>query len=135
MYKFDVCSSEQFITKLCTIHNINKSHKLDKILEQFMLSNPIKLTETKYDGKMEYARLNELKVGDIVRIEYIPASQKYIDYYTDIIGQVIYIDVDNDDMLIANISGDTTTIYSMEREHCSYYGDTRGYDYVINLNK
>ena len=80
----------------------------------------------------KFTRLNDVKIGDHVKITYMPYSQRYIDHYNDetITGVVIFIDHANDDMLL--LSNDDGFVFSsMERLGCSYYGTTRGYDYTI----
>lgn len=147
-----VYSTQPFMTKFCELYSIDKKLNDNKIFDAFIakivdsknepyitlkksLSKITSSITMKKECKHEYNMfLKNINIGDIVNVIYTPDSQKDIAYYITqtIVGNVIYIDTENDDMLLLENNNDGIyTIYSMEREHCSYYGDTRGYMYSI----
>lgn len=89
----------------------------------------------------ETVRINHqtIKVGDDIDVSYIPCSQKFIDHYNEksFTGRVFYVDhskcgialVYYDEIVDGKI---TRYVKSVETEYCSYFGDTRGYDIIID---
>jgi hypothetical protein len=73
-------------------------------------------------------------IGDIVKVSYIPESQKYIDYYQEqaFVGRIIFVDNENDNAFFVTMDEPhTITIKSLLREGCHYFGMTLGYSYHI----
>ena len=78
--------------------------------------------------------INELKIGNIIYVNYYPMSQKYIDEYPSVLGKVFYIDDDN--AYIYYNKNTIRTISQVILPGCSYgFVDSLGYDYVIYLQK
>lgn len=78
----------------------------------------------------------KFKLGDKVMINYIPYSQKYIEFYEKeaFEGIIFFVDNINDNMfLIQNGStyDDVVRIKSLERAGCHYLGLGKSYDYYI----
>lgn len=73
------------------------------------------------------------KVGDKVRIMYIPDSQRYIDHYNEqsFSGQILFIDKDSDNIILFSESDASIDVRSLEREGCHYFGMSKGYTYFI----
>jgi len=70
-------------------------------------------------------------IGDIVKVSYIPCSQKYLDYYDNqsFTGTIIFIDADKENAFFL-IEG-SNEIKSLKRNDCHFLGTTPGYDYII----
>jgi hypothetical protein len=154
MFTFDILfgtgSIEKFITMYGPlVQNIMKQdklidHKIEndkyeemlrliKIVVENELWTKIKhLPDTMFNGKY--------KLGTVVSISYWPASQRYIEHYEQqaFAGRVIFVDNDNDNMLLLVCNGDdqldngTWIIKSLERAGCHYFGISRGYEYIID---
>ena len=97
------------------------------------------ITDDIYDNIKMPDRLCDLQIGDIVEISYMPYSQKYLDYdiYQSFIGKILYIDEEHDDALLYHDIYNRKTkkydrvVLSLDRPGCSYFGDSKGYDYMI----
>lgn len=82
---------------------------------------------------------NEIKIGDIIKVSYIPYSQKYIEQCNSYeqIGYIFFIDYDKKNALLYVDKFDelantyTRLISSVEKDYYSYFGDTRGYDIIF----
>ena len=78
-------------------------------------------------------------IGQIIKVLYYPYSQKYIDYYEEqhVMGKIFFVDeLTKDALMYYDEFQDgklVRIIKSISRDHCSYYGDSRGYDYAIYL--
>jgi len=70
-------------------------------------------------------------IGDIVKVSYIPCSQKYLDYYDNqsFTGTIIFIDADKENAFFL-IEG-SNEIKSLKPNDCHFLGTTPGYDYII----
>jgi hypothetical protein len=77
---------------------------------------------------------SDVKVCDVISVSYIPLSQKYCEHYSTKTrtGTVIYIDSNNEDLLIWSTSPSGLTIQSLVVDGCSYYGMSRGYTVCID---
>ena len=77
---------------------------------------------------------SEIKIGDIIKVSYLPYSQKYIEQYNEQIGRIFFVDYESNNALLYVDKFDeftntyTRLISSVEKNYCSYLGDTRGYD-------
>lgn len=155
----DIICDISTLVKFCKFYNLQIEESdisldnIDNIFTQYIetnkINNNIKTNESLYD----------VKINDIISINYYPLSQKYIDYYNEqsITGKVIFIDKDNDNLFVLEstskevnhlgndnkdssyitsldkLDNDTKYIFkSLEREGCSYLGTSRGYDFTIN---
>jgi len=88
--------------------------------------------KSKYIIDTKYTFIKDLKIGDIINVEYLPFSQRNIDYYNNekIIGKVFHI-VDGDILVYYDDEKlGIRNIKSIIRTYCGYY-DERGYDIVI----
>src|SRR5271170_2543983 len=105
-------------------------HDFDQYIDN-CLENTIKDVVENEKWKSSVGTLNGVKIGDVVEITYIPASQQYVDYYDqhNFVGQIFFIDNKKDNaFLIVNDNDDKITkIKSLEREGCHYFGMIRGY--------
>jgi hypothetical protein len=152
---FDICSTHETLSKFCDQYDLNIHDDYGTIFKSFFHNcsecpNDTYLEFIKSFPKIneyyhrpsfeqtEYVSMDELKIGHEVYVQYMPMSQKYIDYYDEqnVCGKVIFIDVENDDALLIFDSGGehvTRRIMSINRDYCSYYGDSRGYSISIYL--
>jgi hypothetical protein len=142
----DIICDISTLVKFCKFYNLQIKESdinidnIDEIFTQYIEANKsnndieIETSETLYD----------VKINDIININYYPLSQKYIDYYNEqsITGKVIFIDKDNDNLFVIESTSKEITNWldkdikyifkSLEREGCSYLGTSRGYDFTIN---
>jgi len=141
-FLIDIYSDDETIEKMKEKYSLPT---LESICQHFVTNND-KQDENKYtyDDSEEdqtytqytqYTPLSYFKVGDIVTVIYTPYSQKHIDFYEEqhIRGIIVYIDNENDDAIIIkrNKSDGMYIVQSLKRLFCSYYGNTKGYDYFI----
>lgn len=132
-YSCDILSSSEMLIKLEKKYNIKITD------DNFDLKNikniiPNDICNENDESKFtKMISLNKIEIGDIVLVKYSPYSQSYIDEYDNqkFIGRVFYIDIENDDALLYFDCEGKRTIKSLERDHCSYYGESRGYDYTL----
>ena len=101
----------------------------DEITKKYELFN-IKLLNNRNYNKTD---INSVKIGDIIRVEFIPYSQIEIDA---IYGKIIYIDAKNEDIVvycdtIDNENNMARHVKSILIGNLSYYGDSRGFEYII----
>lgn len=74
-----------------------------------------------------------IKIGDVLRVAYVPFSQRFIEYYEsqNVMGYVFYVNMLLDNMFMFYVKHEDDkkilVITSLERESCSYLGDSRGY--------
>ena len=154
-FTFDICSTYQTLSKFCEQYGFDITDTYDDMFKTFFNNcsecpnnTYLELVKTFSQINQHYHRaffkdgvsigLKDLKIGDEIYVQYLPMSQKYIDYYDEqnICGKVFFIDVDNDDafLFVDSDSEDVSRkIMSINREYCSYYGDTRGYAIMIYL--
>jgi hypothetical protein len=146
IHQFDIHSEPQTLNNFASAHNIliykNESgdDQFDYNVMFSFLSDTSKFKKTELGSVIEsiYTSISELKVGDIVKLQFTPNSQKYIEYYEEqnVMGRVFFIDVENDDALIyydkTNENGEQVrVILSFNRPYCSYFGTARGYNHSI----
>jgi hypothetical protein len=133
--KYDICSSQ--LVNNFKYNNSYNLDNLDNLFNQFFDKYNYDLCIVDHNDSKKIATLDECHIGDIIKITYIPFSQKYMDYYDShyVCGKIIYIDLINDDALIYRdefIDGRYIRhIMSISRLGCSYYGDSKAYDYFI----
>lgn len=92
--------------------------------------------QEKFDSYYEFIKsknlididINNIKEGDLIAIEFIPYSQKYLDILYPKIGTIININKNINEIEIKKTDG---TIEYLMYPNCSYYGDLRGYDYLL----
>jgi hypothetical protein len=144
----DIHSSEEFIKKFCATYDLDNSKSFSEVMRDFFVNAKNEKSEAyrqfisdfkenrKPEIKENYVLLNRLNLGNNITVTYSPMSQKYIDHYEGqtISGRIIYIDEENDDLLLLDAKDDKYIVYSMERANCSYYGTSRGYFYTIITN-
>jgi len=152
---FDICSTYETLSKFCDQYELNIRDTYDNIFQTFFHNcstcptdayvelNKLFPNITKYYHRTSFEQtkdvsIDELRIGHEVCVRYMPMSQKYIDYYDEqnICGKVIFIDTENDDALLILDTDDehrTRKIMSINREYCSYYGISRGYNVSIYL--
>jgi hypothetical protein len=153
----DIYSTKSFITKFCETYKIDntgdnsiifkkffdniydicfKRQDYDKILGYDNYVTLIHEFDKTHVNDNKHMDVKTTKIGQSILVTFMPLSQKYIEYYDTqkISGMVYYIDCENNDMLIVKHSKDTITVHSLEREYCSYYGDTPSYMYDIKLS-
>lgn len=144
MFKYitDIHSSPETIRKICDKLNISSDASYEEIFAGYFetFEFPIfEITKSMLKDDIKYIAFSDIKLGDNVIINYMPFSQKYIEYYDEqkVYGKVFFIDNDANDVLMYHDTKDGETITrhitSAERLFCSYYGDTRGYDYCVYL--
>lgn len=89
---------------------------------------------------LERVKIENLKIGDIVRVSYCTYSQKYMmeEEYQPFMGKVFFIDTINQNVLFYYDKYDRCskkfikTITSLLRPHCSYFGESKGHLYVMH---
>lgn len=105
------------------------------IFEEYFESNNEPIINTVNNCQYDNIGYCDLQVGDIIDIEYIPNSQKYIPYYenNNTYGRVFYLHGFNGLLYHDSYDNGILTRYidSIEKEYCSYYGDTFGYGFFI----
>lgn len=131
---FDIQSSEQTVKTLFNNFNIKTGNnpnvedykKLDaKLRDMIDIYYNEKIYDSNYKKNLSKSSIgiHNLCIGDLIEIEYIPPSMKYLNDYPKLYGIVIYIDIDNNDGLIYSNNGVYEKIYSITRNYCGY-----GYD-------
>jgi hypothetical protein len=143
-YHFDINSEDATLQKFYREHSVAVNEEsfrdFNKTLVPLLEKLNLEKTEiSESDESNESNGPNGIKIGDIVKLEFIPQSQKYISYYSEqnVCGRIIFIDEENDDALIYRDMFDRKnnknirTVQSFNREYCSYYGTTRGYDHIV----
>jgi len=87
----------------------------------------IKINEYISNNNKKEISIDELKIDDIIKIEFIPDSQKYIyDLYPKF-GKIISINNDNN-IIIKNLDNNFENLL---HDSVSYYGDSLGYSFII----
>lgn len=148
IYEFDIHSEPQTLKNFANAHNISidKNENGDEYFDYNLMFSSVlrdisKFKKTKMGRIIESicTPISRLKIGNVVKLQFIPNSQKYIDYYEEqnVIGRVFFIDVENDDALIyydkTNENGENVrVVLSFNRPYCSYFGTSRGYDHIIS---
>lgn len=77
-------------------------------------------------------KIEDIKVGQMIWIDFMPFSQKYLDVLIPKLGVVTKVSEVNDiwDYQIKDLDGQITELFHLG---VSYYGDSLGYDYTIYL--
>lgn len=126
-YNIDICDTGNMMYKFCDKYNMGDLEDYQTIFSIFF--------DKFYDAKNDklnhisgnYCELKDLVVGDYIRVQYVCYSLKYADCYRDVEGHIIYIDDRKKNGLIYFDIDGVRNISSIEKEYCSYYGDTPGY--------
>jgi hypothetical protein len=93
----------------------NKSQKIDNYITNFLLKKNKILVD-----------ISELKINDLILIDFIPDSQRYIyDLYSKI-GTIVSII--NNNVIINNIENENENLL---HDGVSYLGQSLGYSYYI----
>jgi hypothetical protein len=77
-----------------------------------------------------------IKVGDVIKVEYIPSSQRHIEELNKIcvMGKVFYTHIDNTNFsnaLLYHDNENERVIQSLERDWYNFFGMSRGYDVIV----
>jgi hypothetical protein len=143
---FDICGSRATLNNFLPNRDTLDEYKYEEMfndlidLKKYSIFLDFdKIPYTKNNETPHY-NLNHIAINDIILLEYIPYSQKYIDFYCEqkIGGVVFFVDIQNNNALlyydtyVESANEYIRMICSLEREYCSFYGDTRGYDYIIH---
>ena len=154
--EFDICMSSKSIDIFLSSKekekekdDINKEkddvnkYKYDQIFEELLNIEkyPLMCNLKNIKSQKNSIPLSSINIGDIISLEFMPYSQKYIDFYDQNIGgKVFFIDVKNDNAFMyydtyrKSKKKHIRTICSIERDWCSYFGDSRGYAFFIYKN-
>lgn len=145
----DILSEESTLEEFIKLYNLKTKagdlettfnefiNKLSKISKKTLLTiYPFDKTANLNENKSTIVSLDKVTIGDTVSISYYPDSQKYIEEYElkSRIGKVIYVDNNKDDLLIWSYDKNKSTYHfeSLVVEGCSYFGHSRGYNYIID---
>lgn len=133
---FDICDHNTLIKNFAEKYNL-EGDTYDKIFEDYFKKN----TEEEFShfdfekANKEVTSISLLEKNDIIVINYISYSQKYISDYPAIFGKVLYSNelCDNALVYIDKMRDGIMTryIYSIDRDYCSYFGNFRGFDFYI----
>ena len=135
--EIDIQSTSETLSRYSTLYNTD--HTITNIFDEIL----------DFD-KYEKIYMNEIFIYDdnvcnvksdmlnkIVKVKYFPYSQKYIDYYDYqlVMGKIFFVDEIGMDAFmyydkIVN-NKNIRVITSLNRDYCSYFGDSRGYDIII----
>ncbi len=75
--------------------------------------------------KWSYINLCNLKVGDIVYLEYLPNSQRYLNYHTPECGKITEINEEKEIFILNH----KNQIINIEKGHLGLY--SKAYDIII----
>ncbi|ARF08787.1 hypothetical protein Catovirus_1_837 [Catovirus CTV1] len=129
--EIDIFDNNNMIQKFCEKFGISEEKNYVDIFTEYFKKNYQMTQQFSENGKIVRIEIEKLNIGDNVIIKYLPYSQKYINYYDtkDVKGKVFFLD-DINGLLYYDIKKNneiTRVINSIEKEYCSYYGDTSGY--------
>ena len=137
----DICLTNDTKDKLCAYSNDVENDgtiNVNSVVKALVENSTIFVMNESTHIDHSYTSIKEVKLGDIVIVHYTPYSQKYLDHYNeqDVRGKIVYIDIENDDLIVyrdekTGYNTYTRIVKSLNRDYCSYFGDTRGYDYFI----
>jgi hypothetical protein len=136
-YTFDILSCCDTAAKLVKLYGSDDEDDDEKTWSKMITLLPKIYTThswTELVKKSEY--VSGMRIGDIVNISHIPNSQKYLDYYEQYginKGLVLFVDSVNNDAIIATKSADGIKFQSFVREGCHYFGMSRGYESVVEV--
>jgi hypothetical protein len=131
--KIEIASSEETLQKFKNHYSIlslcdifSQKELIDNLFEKY--TSPIE-----FAGIDKLVNFDDIKIGDCIKIWYCTYSQSYYNYYEkkNVWGIVIFIDKENEDILMIKNDDNCFTLCSMEQLGCSYYGTNKGYDPMI----
>lgn len=131
----DIQVSYKTIEKYLSTNKCVRDNMFEKMLNIKQYPNCILQNDIFNNSQHKFVTLNEIQIGDIVKLTYIPDSQQYIELFCEYeyIGCVFFIDYENDNAFLYIDKYDKSTniitrvVFSAEKNYCSYYGITRGY--------
>lgn len=140
-FEFDIFDNKDLIKKFCEFNNL-EYNDYQSIFSKYFLQNTCNYYFPNNNCNYSSIDFNNLKINDDIVVNYLPYSQKYLDYYEDknTYGKVFFLDKENYNGLIYYDKKDTNNIItryinSIEKEYCSYYGDTPGYcTFIYKIN-
>lgn len=132
-YNIDICDTTNMMYKFCDEYNMKGLMDYQEIFKIFFdkyyaIDNNIQ----KKNISGNYYEIKDLQQNNYIRVQYITYSQICTDFYNDIEGTVIYIDDTKKNGLIYNDINGVRYINSIEKDYCSYYGNTPGYCVFIS---
>lgn len=141
VYMIDILSRIDTIAKMLVLYGYDidehiDSNEYDKKIWDLMgklLKRSYKSLWKTVISKSE--SFNDIRIGDVINVSYIPCSQKYFDFYKqqDIKnGLVLFVDAENNDAIVVIRNHDTVKFQSLIREGCHYFGMSNGYDCLID---
>ena len=121
-YNFDVNLDIPLVEKMKEFYGLSENTTFEHDVDQIIKNELWK--------KISH---NDTYLGKNVKVKYFPCSQKYIDFYDKQKVQGIVFFVFNGNMLLFHKSKKFINIYSLKRLYCSYFGDSLGYSYQIEI--
>lgn len=137
---YDIFDNCNLIKNFCKLHNIQEND-YNNIFENYFKYNDLPLYLMNMEQNNEYIDFKMLNIGDNIIVNCMPYSQKYLEYYEskEVKGKIFYLDTKNCngliyyDIIINNKI--IRHINSIEKEYCSYFGDSPGYTmFIYKLN-
>lgn len=110
------------IVNIVIMYYETEEHFLNYKKECCEYKNSLNHDEKKW---INYYCLSELKVNDIIYIEYLPNSQKYLYLHTPECGKIIEISIENEIFILNH----EKKIINIEKDHLSMY--STGYDMIV----
>lgn len=131
-YFFDVTYDNDTYSEIMKKYQYTEDETIEDVIK-----NIINDRSWIYDRTSININNNVISVGDKIRVEYIPNSQTYINYYENkgFEGTVIFIDPYTHNMFCFIETNEGIIIRTLETEGCHYYGLTKGYDTIITRIK
>lgn len=130
-YIFDIFDNENLIDNFIDDHQLDLNSDLNLLFNEYFSENKCANYNlpNKYSSKL--INIDEININDTIYVSYLPCSQKYLDYYENTIGKVFYFNkkLQNGLVYYDTVADDKPIRYvkSIQKEYCSYYGDTPGY--------
>ena len=132
----DVICEDETLVQFCKFYNLDIANPSNENIVEIFMKFIDTYKEPNKEQKKEARTLmfSDVKLGNSIAVQFIPSSQKYIDYYTSIQGTVIFKDDKNENLFIFYKHNNVYIFKSLVREGCHYLGMTRGYEYIISTN-
>ena len=125
-FEFDIFDNNNLVKKFARDHNI-KYIDYEQIFREYFNKHTFPQFQVQNNYSTISTNIDLLSIGDKIKVSYLPYSQKYIDYYQTIYGKIFYLDIENNNGLVYRDENNKKIISSIEKEYCSYFGDTPGY--------
>ena len=126
-YEIDICDTTSMMYTFCNMYNLEEHDDYQEIFRIFFDKYYCVDGDNNKKNMSKSCDVKDLQIGDYIRVQYIPYSQTYVDFYKEIEGTVIYIDNRKKNGLIYIDIDNVRHIYSIEKDYLSYYGETEGY--------